>query len=623
MRASYILHFMKVCSSPARLVVLNLALAAAFPAFAQSQLVPVVVTATRVAQPLTDVVADVTLIDRDQIERSGTNALADLLAQVPGAEFMRNGGPAGTTSVYLRGAETRFTAVYIDGVRIDSQSTGGASWQAIPLSQVDRIEVLRGPAAAIYGSDALAGVVQIFTRKGEGAFSPYLGLGLGSQRTGRLDAGFSGQGGDFDYSLGLTRDVSQGFDALSGSNPDADGYRNSSSSARLGWQLASAHRLEATLLDSRQDARYDSSAAWDPQAVIRDDRNRQRLQTSGLSWQAQWTEAYSSRVSTSQGHDHYETSPSAYLTDTKVRSYLWHNELRQGANLWTAALERREDELQNDYTQPVLTQRAQNALALGYGFKQGAHALQLNARHDDDSEFGGKNTGSAAYGYGFAQNWRATASAGTAFRAPTLFQRFSIYGTPSLMPETSQNVEAGLKYANQDRSFSLVVYRNRIENLITYVDGPGNCINGKGDWAGCYGNTAKARYQGLTLAGSRQLGAFRLRASLDLQNPRDLDTGKQLARRSREHGLIGAETRLAGWQLGGELLLSGRRYDDAANTQPLGGYGLVNLHASTSIAKDWTLQARVDNLADKRYQLAQSYHTPGRILYAGVKWAPQ
>ena len=178
---------MKFSSFPARLAVLNLALAAALPAFAQSPLKAVVVTATRVAQPLTDVVADVSLIDREAIERSGATGLADLLARVPGIEISRNGGIGGTTSVFLRGADTRFTAVYIDGVRIDSQSTGGAPWEAIPLAQIDRIEVLRGPAGAIYGSDAIAGVVQIFTRKGEGAFTPYLGLGLGSDRTAKLD----------------------------------------------------------------------------------------------------------------------------------------------------------------------------------------------------------------------------------------------------------------------------------------------------------------------------------------------------------------------------------------------------------------------------------------------------
>jgi vitamin B12 transporter len=136
---------MKFSSFPARLAVLNLALAAAFPVLAQQSLKDVVVTATRVAQPLTDVVADVSLIDREAIERSGATGLADVLARVPGIEISRNGGIGGTTSVFLRGADTRFTAVYLDGVRIDSQSTGGAPWEVIPLAQIDRIEVLRGP----------------------------------------------------------------------------------------------------------------------------------------------------------------------------------------------------------------------------------------------------------------------------------------------------------------------------------------------------------------------------------------------------------------------------------------------------------------------------------------------
>ncbi|HOV18794.1 MAG TPA: TonB-dependent receptor plug domain-containing protein, partial [Ottowia sp.] len=138
-----------------------------------------VVTATRVAQPLTDVLADVTLIDRQHIDDSGAVNISDLLARQPGLELSRSGGPGTATGMFLRGAETRFTAVYIDGVRVDSQATGGAPWEAISLAQVERIEIVRGPAAAVYGSDAVAGVVQIFTRKGEGPFTPYVGVGAG------------------------------------------------------------------------------------------------------------------------------------------------------------------------------------------------------------------------------------------------------------------------------------------------------------------------------------------------------------------------------------------------------------------------------------------------------------
>ncbi len=607
---------MKFSSFPARLAVLNLALAAALPAFAQSPLKAVVVTATRVAQPLTDVVADVSLIDREAIERSGATGLADLLARVPGIEISRNGGIGGTTSVFLRGADTRFTAVYIDGVRIDSQSTGGAPWEAIPLAQIDRIEVLRGPAGAIYGSDAIAGVVQIFTRKGEGAFTPYLGLGLGNQRTAKLDAGFSGAQQGFDYSFSLTRETSAGFNAKAGSNPDRDGYLNRSANARLGLQLSPEQRIEANLLDSWSDSRYDASKTTD-------DHNLHHLQSLGMNWQSQWSEAYSTRIGFSEGKDRYETQPSPYLTDTQVRSYLWQNEYRIGGQLLTAALERREDRLNNASTTPVLTDRSQDALALGYGLRHQAHTLQLNLRHDEDSEFGGQDTGSASYAYAFAPNWRASVSAGNAFRAPTLFQRFSIYGDPSLRPETARNFELGLNYALQSTRFGIVLYRNQIDDLINYVSGPGSCANGSGEYAGCYGNTKRARLEGLTLSGARSLAGFNLSASLDLQNPRDLDSGKLLARRSRRHATLAADTRVARWQLGAELQLSGQRYDDKDNKTALGGYGLLNLHASTEVARHVTLQARVDNLADKDYALANGYYTPGRLFYLGLKWSPQ
>ncbi|RYF07889.1 MAG: TonB-dependent receptor, partial [Comamonadaceae bacterium] len=181
-----------------------------------------VVTATRVARPLSDLVADVSIIDRDTIERSGATGVADVLARLPGVEMSRNGGPGNSGSVYVRGAESRFTAVYIDGVRVESQSTGGAVWEQIPLSQIERIEVLRGPAAAVYGSDAIGGVIQLFTKKGEGPPAPSVQLGIGSHGTRTAQAAVSGGAGALDYSLGLSQERSDGFNArtLATANPD-------------------------------------------------------------------------------------------------------------------------------------------------------------------------------------------------------------------------------------------------------------------------------------------------------------------------------------------------------------------------------------------------------------------
>ncbi|WP_372656862.1 TonB-dependent receptor domain-containing protein [Hydrogenophaga sp.] len=600
----------------------SLAVLASFSLSAQAQsadapmLRETVVTAIRVEQPLTDVVADVSIIDRAAIERSGAAGLADVLARVPGVALARNGGPGATTSVFLRGAESRFTAVYVDGVRLDSQSTGGASWNAIPLSQVERIEVVRGPAAAVYGSDALGGVIQIFTRKGSAGFSPSVEVGVGSQGTRKLDLALSGKQGSVDYAIGLARERSKGFNAQPTANPDKDGYESTSGSARLGLQINRAHRLEATLLANHLDAQYD---AFTPG---RDDHAKSGLQTAGLNWSAQWTDAYSTRVSINQSTDRYRTAPSVYETETHVTSYLWQNEWRQGAHLFTGALERREDELENASTTPKVSERSQNALALGYGYSVGQHTLQLNVRHDDDSEFGGKSTGSAAYAYAFQPNWRVTASAGTAFRAPTLFQRFSTYGTPSLQPELGRNVELGVKYERQGDGFGAVLYRNKVSNLIKYVSGPGACANGAGSFPGCYGNTASAQYTGLTLSASKRLDGVNLSGSLDFLQPEDLSTGKQLARRAKRMATLAADTRVADWQLGAELQLVGARYDDAANTNRLRGYGLLNLHASTPLGKDWTLLGRVDNLGDVAYQTARGYAMAGRTVYLGLKWMP-
>ena len=608
---------MKNCLSHVRFAALPLALAAAFPSFAQTQLKETVVTATRVAQPLADLVADVSILDRASIERSAATGLADLLARVPGVEMARNGGPGTTTSVFVRGGETRFTAVYIDGVRVDSQSTGGANWQSIPLSQIDRVEVLRGPAGAVYGSDAISGVIQIFTRKGESAFAPTVSVGLGSQQTSKLDVGFSGANAGFDYALSVARETSDGFNSrtVATQNPDNDGYRLDAASARLGFQINPAHRIEASMLSTDLDAQYDSGLTGDA-------RTLSKLQTVGLNWQAKWSDVYSTKLSVSQALDQYETKPSPYLSTTTLRGYLLQNEFRLDGRLITVALERKEDQLENV---PINRSRAQDALALGYGFSQQQHAVQMNWRHDNDSEFGGQNTGSLAYGYALTPQWRATASAATAFRAPTLYQRFSIYGVASLQPETSRNIEAGLRYAQGSSSLGLVAYRNRVTNLITYAAGAGTCQNGSPAEAypGCFSNTASAEYSGVTLSGSHRLGGVAVSASLDLQDPKDLVTGKQLARRARQHASVGAVTEVGRWHLDAQAQLSGERPDSLSNNVQLAGYVLLNLSASTPVSRDWTLLARMDNLLDQSYMLANTYATAGRSVYLGLTWAPK
>ena len=583
---------------------------------------PVVVTATRVATPLSKVLSDVTVLDRSDIERQGSGGLVDLLRRMPGAEFSRNGGPGGATSFYIRGAETRHTAVLIDGVRLDTQNaSGGAPWESIPLSQIDRIEIVRGPLSTVYGSDALAGVVQIFTRKGRQGLQAEAQVGAGSRGLAQVQGSVGGGDERWDASVGFASEYSEGFDSTTRSptlSPDDDGYQSHNLNASLGWKLNADHRLELNALSSRWDTRYDPSGF--PRV---DDHALRELDTTALGWQARWTSFWNSRLNFTQADEHYETRPSnPYLTETTVKNYSWQHDVVLGAHTFNVVLERREDRLLNSSLTAAPEkgsgERSQNSIALGYGLDLGGYLLQLNARQDDDSEFGRHGTASAAAGWRFAQGWHWRVAVGQAFRVPTLFQRYSANGNAQLRPESSLNHETGVEYRDSTSAFGVTVYRNEVEDLINYQRGPGPCVSS----LGCYVNTAQALLKGLTLHGETVLGTVRLSASLDLQSPKDVQTDKLLPRRARQHATVRADTNLGGWALGAEVLASGYRYNSGTNTavEKLGGYALLNLDAQYQINKAWRLLMKLDNALDKDYQTARTYNSQPVTAFVGLRW---
>lgn len=579
------------------------------------QLEQVVVTATRTPQTLSSTLADVSVLERDDIERAGVSSVAELLGRLPGVEFTRNGGPASATSVFIRGNETRHTAVYIDGVRVDSQATGGATWEQIPLDQIERIEVVRGPAAAIYGSDAVAGVVQLFTRRGKGPARPTAALTVGSYGTVQGQAGISGSADALDYSLSASRGRSTGFDATKpgafGHNPDKDGWTRSSAQGRIGYQFNPQHRLDASLLASNLKSGYDESATTD-------DRDRHTLRTARLAWQGRWSDNATTRFQVGETRSTYETQPNFYRTETTLKDYTLLHEQRFGANLLTGTLERRDDELFNPATAFGAAfggKRHQDGIGLGWRGDFGAHGLQAHIRHDDDSEFGGKSTGSLAWGWNFLPQWRVTAATATSFRVPTLYQRFSEYGNPNLVPESGRNVELGLRWTAAGSEASITAWRNKVSNLVLF-GAAGSCAS----TFGCYENVGRAELEGITLAGRTRLAGIALRGSLGWHDPRNSDTGLVLQRRARRLLTFGAETVLAGWMVGAEVQAAGMRYEDASNTQRLGGYGLVNLYASKVLTKGLSLEARIDNLGDKQYELARFYATMGRYGQLTLRW---
>lgn len=589
------------------------------------QLDEVTVTATRSPMKLSEVAADLTVIDRDTIERQGFGNVAALLRNVAGLQITSNGGPANTTSVFIRGAETRHTVVLIDGIRIDGQSTGGARWENLPLSLIERVEVLKGPASALYGSDAIGGVVQIFTRQGSGRPQLDLGLGGGNLGQAKAEVALSGGTAAFDYAGSLSVDRGTGFNVYTNAaarsfNADRDGWRNYTGSLRLGGRVAEGQRLELIALKSRTDAGYDAGRTAD-------DRSITESLAAKLSLKSTWSEAFSTQLAAGQSEEDYETKPgSPYLTKTRIRSASLLGFYRiNGQHQLNGLLERREDRLVNaDLTAGGRSTRSQNAVGLSYLGTLDALTLQAHGRHDDDSEFGGIDTGSVGAGYRLGSGWRVMASVGNAFRAPTLYQRGSVYGpnttlpgVEELRPERAYNREAGLSWAQGGFDFALTAFHNRVTDLIAF-GAAGTCRS----TLGCYSNVARATLKGASLKGGAQLGPVRLSATADFLDPTDANTGRVLQRRAKRFGTLRAETTLSAWTLGASVVGSGARFDDAANRTRLGGYGLLNLDAQLAIAKDWRLQLNVDNAFNRDYQTANFYQQAPRTWFVSLRYTP-
>ncbi|MEE8615194.1 MAG: TonB-dependent receptor, partial [Roseateles sp.] len=555
-------------------------------------------------------------------------SVAELLRNNGCAELARNGSSASTTSLFLRGAESRHTLVLVDGVRMDSQSIGGASWQGMPLAQIERVEILRGPASALYGSDAIGGVVQIFTRKGDGTASADLGIGLGNLGTRKLDGGLYGSSGLFDYAVTLAGERSDGFNATLPSNiysyvPDRDGWRKHQASLRLGAQLNAAHRADLTVLRSHVDAQYDADSS---QPLV-DDHALQDTDATRLAWTAQWAPALQTQASYGESRDRYETRPSPYLTITHVKNLALSGSLTidkgQQINL---LVERIEDQLENSgLVTAGVGKRGRNAVGAGYLLNAGSWSLQAQARHDSESQFGGVNTGTLLAGVEVAPGLRLVGSVGNAFRAPTLYQQGSVYGpnlskpgVKALDAERGHNVEFGLKYGSGDTEVSATAYRNRVSNLIVF-GAAGSCSS----QYGCYQNVSMARLQGLSLAGNTRLAGLRLQATLDLQSPTDASTGLLLARRTKRLGTINADTELGDWLLGAGVQASGERFDNAANTRRLGGYALLNLNAQYRINRELKAQINVDNAFNRDYSTAYGYASAPRTVLVTLRWSPK
>jgi len=589
----------------------------------------VVVTATRVPQKLSDSISDITVIDRAIIDSSSFTTVTELLGSQPGIQAVTNGA-YGSKNVFIRGSEARMTSVYIDGVRIDSQEGfdrlgGGMPWDLVSLDSIERIEILRGPASSLYGSDAMGGVIQIFTRQSKIGERTYASAGYGTYGTSRESAGFSSKKDKLDYSFNISQENSSGRNTYPSLAhvPGKESSHSLSGNARVGLQINDSQRLEGSLIHSEVNLKsVDPSFYY----CLVDCIIKTKLNVSAIRWISNWTPDYQTKLSFSEARHSLiadQTLPEQYKTTSDT--VLFENNLKLTHGLLTLGFENRYDK----FNQPVTYSstyypsfsgnRNQAALMGGYGYRYKEHSVQLNVRNDQTEFYGSKTSPGISYGVQVSSNLKATFSAATGFRAPSLEQLYSTYGSTSLKPETNKNKDLGIIYSETDTSLKAVIYRNEFRNLIST-----NTLY-------MYYNVNVATLKGLSLSGSSKVLGYQLRGSYDLLNAKD-GSDKALNLRAQHQATLGVDKSVGEWKLGGEWMGVGHRYYNAANSVPLSGYSLLNAITSYQINSEYKAIFRLNNLADKKYHQIAGYDAssnlgyyspPGRNLFVSLNWQPK
>jgi vitamin B12 transporter len=597
-----------------RACTLALSLAASSLAWAQPATLPAtVVTATRIDTRSDELVSEVRVIERAAIEASTARTLPELLAREAGVQFSSNGGLGQFSSVFIRGTQARHTILLVDGVRLGSATAGTPVWETLPVEAIERIEVLKGPASALYGADGVGGVVQVFTRAPKPGFHPYASVAAGSYGHARAAAGASGGEGALSYSFGVQRSVERGFSSantrapFSSYQPDRDPFRQNSVNASLRYQLNRDWSADASLLYSDATGHFDDSQAVDSRSKL-----RASLTQAGFKGRVQpgWTTELRISESVDANHPIVAAYPDPFKT-TQTQ-WTWQNTVDTRAGIVLAGFEQRTQRV----TTPVaydVTQRTIDAGFLGLTGQAGNHSWQANMRRDVNSQFGSSQTGFAGYGWRFAPNWRLHSSYGTTFVAPSFNDLYypGGYGNPNLRPEYGRNRDLGLAWSAGGQTLKLIYFDNKIRNAIAY------------DTNYVPQNIGRARIDGWTLGYEARIDRLSLRASLEDMQPRNVEDGKALPRRSDTQATLGASWREGAWLFGTSVLHVGSRFDDTANTRALAAYTVIDLHATWQFAPRVSLQAKLNNLTDRAYETTYGYNQPGRAVYFTLRWQPK
>lgn len=568
----------------------------------------IVVTATRSPAPIARGLAATTVLDRAAIEQAQAPDLIDLLARQAGIDVSRTGGPGSASTLFLRGGNSNHTLVLIDGVRVNSVQQGLYDFANLPLDRIERIEIVRGPRAALWGSDAVGGVIQIFTRD-PGQRGAQLRAGRFDRREAAAQWGVSGERGSFGIGGGVQD--AEGYNVSTPSSfsfdPDRDGFRNRHLSLG-GRTTLGTQALGVNLLSTVADVEFDRG--------MTESRSTSGGATLGGPLGARWSHS----LALGEAREDLTTLSSfGSRFESRRRSADWLHDLAltEGQALLFGLNRVDEDAVSRNGAGAVVYDRRRHNTGVFTAWRGaiGAQQWDLAARNDDNSQFGRTTTAQAAWGLAFGDGWRVRTSWGQGFRAPNTNELYSpgfggfFAGNPGLAPERSRSTELGLGWQGTRGGIDLSAYRSRVTDLIAFA-GP------------TFGatNINQARLDGVELEGRWALAAAAVRGNLGWQRAENTTTGAALLRRAPRKAALSVDVPATDrLRFGVDATAVSRRQDFDG---PLGGYTRLDLRAETDLGTAWVLRARLENLLDRRYTLASGFNTPERNLLVELAWRP-
>ena len=592
----------------------------------------VLISASRQVESRTATSAANTVFTRADIDRLQPNSITDLLSRVPGVQVAPTGGRGSLPGIFIRGTKAAQSLVLVDGVRIANATSGDSGLQFLDVDQIERVEVLRGSRSAVYGSDAIGGVIQIFTRRSNTpGLQPRLRIAAGSHQTVHRSLGLSGGNDATRFNLGASLDETAGIDSTGpsfASDGDHDAYRNQSFNLSLSHTFSERFEAGVNLLDSRGRSEYDNPfGGFDPvtfESFGQKPYTDFSVSSLGSYFAAQLNDAWRSRLELahSENRDDKRDKLSAerFVFNTYRDQLTWQNDLALGEqHTLLIGGDWYEDRVHasTDFTEDS---RWNRAVFAQHRYQGEQFSTELGVRHDRNQQFGGQTTWSGSLTVPLNADNDVLLSYSEGFRAPTFNDLYyPQYSNPNLDPEHSKSYE--LQWRSQ------LATTTRLETSLYRTDLRDAIVFGQDSIPR---NVASARINGLEMALSQQWASWHAQLGMALIDPRDRDTGHTLARRARRTLSLDLDRDFGRFSAGASWQAVSSSYDDEANRNRIGGHSLLGLRGSWAASDEVKLEAKLDNVLGRRYSRAlysyegayYPYREEGRTVLFSVTWTP-